>query len=454
MRAHIIKAAWPLILIGSVTRSAHAGEHPEAHFFREVFPGSNGRSCATCHVLDEHTTLTPENVARRFAEDPDDPLFSALDADDPAAETLTYEHLLQGLVRIVFTLPDNMDVIDAGGRVVTSADRTIFVWRSVPSVENVALSAPYQLDGRIPDLPAQAQAAISGHAEGPLVPARALDQIAEFELATFSSERARRVARWLDLGLPLEDLPIPEARMRLSEAEQRGREVFTTACAPCHGGATTRQIVDREAHDSLFFELSPEGTIVYDVAPGAPPAARLVAHDSEFLNIGFGLLSGYGQLGILPMFNASVELPRYRFRFYTDGTRRETVTDLPPIPRNASEPFDPTPALDERGAPSVGPSLGNQWFSTDPGRAIVTGNPLDFEAFDVPQLRGIAHTAPYFHDNSVGTLADVVDAYSRFILSFFPFELPAVNPPESEGGPRESLSRAQKDDLLAFLQRL
>lgn len=453
MRDPILRAAWPLILLGSITRNAHADEQPGAHFFEKVFPGSNGRSCATCHVLDEHTTLTPENVARRFADDPDDPLFSAIDADDPAAEPLTYEHLLHGLVRIVFTLPDNMDVIDAQGRVVTSADRTIFVWRSVPSVENLALSAPYQLDGRIADLPAQAQAAISGHAEGPLVPTHALDQIAEFELGVFSSGRARRVARWLDAGLPLESLPSPEARMRLSDAERRGREVFTTACAPCHGGATTRQIVDREAHDALFFELSPEGTIVYDVAAGMAPRPRLVPHDSEFLNIGFGLLSGYGQLGILPMFNASVELPRYRFRFYTDGTRRAIITDLPPIPLNAGEPFDPTPALDGRGAPSVGPSLANQWFSTDPGRAIVTGNPLDFEAFDVPQLRGIAHTAPYFHDNCVATLPDVVDAYSRFILSFFPFDLP-VHPPESEGGPQEALSRAQKDDLLAFLQRL
>jgi cytochrome c peroxidase len=453
MRAYVTQAAWPLIFIGSITRSAHAGEPPGAHAFQKVFPGSNGRSCATCHVLDEHTTLTPANVARRFADDPDDPLFSALDADDPAAEPLTYEHLLQGLVRIVFPLPDNMDVIDAEGRVVTSADRTIFVWRGVPSVENVALSAPYQLDGRVADLLTQAQAAITAHADGPLVSARALEQIAEFELGVFSSGRARRVARELDLGLPLEQLQIPEARMRLSAAERRGREVFTTACAPCHGGGTTRQIVDREAHDALFFELSTEGTIVYDVAPGSAPRPRLVPHDSEFLNIGFGLLSGYGQLGILPMFNASVELPRYRFRFYTDGSRREPVTDLPPIPLNAGEPFDPTPALDERGAPSVGPSLANQWFSTDPGRAIVTGNPLDFEAFDVPQLRGIAHTAPYFHDNSAGSLAEVIDNYSRFILSFFPFDLP-VNPPELEGGPGESLSRAQKDDLLAFLQRL
>jgi cytochrome c peroxidase len=183
--------------------------------------------------------------------------------------------------------------------------------------------------------------------------------------------------------------------------------------------------------------------------------ARLAPHDSEFLNIGFGLLTGYGQLGILPMFNASVELPRYRFRFYTDATRRELVTDLPPIPVTASgDPLDVVPALDARGAPIVGPSLANQWFSTDPGRAIVTGDPLDFEAFDIPQLRGVASTAPYFHDNSAETLEDVVDNYSRFILPFPALGLPPIHPPELEGGPAESLSREQKSDLLAFLRRL
>ena len=38
-----------------------------------------------------------------------------------------------------------------------------------------------------------------------------------------------------------------------------------------------------------------------------------------------------------------------------------------------------------------------QGLSTDPGRALITGNP---EAFDMPALHGIAKTAPYFHDNA------------------------------------------------------
>jgi hypothetical protein len=55
--------------------------------------------------------------------------------------------------------------------------------------------------------------------------------------------------------------------------------------------------------------------------------------------------------------------------------------------------------------------------SSDPGRALVTGfvggaGPLDdWEKFDVPGLRGISRTAPYFINNSAATLEAMVDHY-------------------------------------------
>ena len=49
----------------------------------------------------------------------------------------------------------------------------------------------------------------------------------------------------------------------------------------------------------------------------------------------------------------------------------------------------------------------------------------------------------------------MVDTYSRLVLAFItPLNLPAVHPPEQPGGRKESLSPAQKADLLAFLRRL
>ena len=423
--------------------------------FTSALPGSNGRSCATCHVMDDHTALSIANVEARLAANPHDPLFDALDADDPTAGELRFEHLRKGLVRVVLPLPANMDVVDIHGTVVTPADRTIFVWRGVPSIANTAVAGPYQLDGRAANLEVQAQAAITAHSQGPVVGDRTRAQIADFERRQFSSLRARFVSDLIALGVPRAYIPLPERSMPLSAQERRGLAVYDLACAHCHGGAVTNQIANRTVHDALFFALDADGNVIFDIVPGQAPAPRLVPHDAEFLNIGIGLLSGYGQQQQLPMFNDSIDLPRYRFRFYSDATRNHKVVDLPPIPVTASgDPNDLTPATDANGAPIFGPSLGVQWFSTDPGRAAITGDPLDFEAFDVPQLRGIAHTAPYFHDSNAGSLHEVLDHYSRFILPFVPIGLPPVLPPEQPGFPPESLSVAQKADLLAFLERL
>jgi cytochrome c peroxidase len=52
--------------------------------------------------------------------------------------------------------------------------------------------------------------------------------------------------------------------------------------------------------------------------------------------------------------------------------------------------------------------------TSDPGRGLLTGNPADFNLFDVPQLRGISRTAPYFHNNTAATLEDVLDHYDAF----------------------------------------
>ena len=51
--------------------------------------------------------------------------------------------------------------------------------------------------------------------------------------------------------------------------------------------------------------------------------------------------------------------------------------------------------------------------ATDRGRIEVTGQPIDFGAFRTPSLRNVALTAPYFHDGSMSTLAEVVDFYNR-----------------------------------------
>jgi hypothetical protein len=158
-------------------------------------------------------------------------------------------------------------------------------------------------------------------------------------------------------------------------------------------------------------------------------------------------------------FTSDLGFPNYRYRFYTDGSRTQRAADLPP----AALPFDPDGGggfnveLDADGNPLVGPNLAPQFFSTDPGRAMITGSPHDFEAFDVPTLRGIAKTAPYFHNNTVQTLAEVVDLYSDHLLSRFPSLIQPgekETDPDGDIGPEETLTAGQKSDVVVFLKRL
>ena len=73
-------------------------------------------------------------------------------------------------------------------------------------------------------------------------------------------------------------------------------------------------------------------------------------------------------------------------------------------------------------------------YTPDPGRAAITGDIRDLNSFDTPPLRGLKHTAPYFHDNSAMTLRAVIDHYN----AHFPF----------------LITPAERDDLLAYLETL
>jgi cytochrome c peroxidase len=79
-------------------------------------------------------------------------------------------------------------------------------------------------------------------------------------------------------------------------------------------------------------------------------------------------------------------------------------------------------------------ATGQTLQTTDPGRALVTGQWADIGKFKGPILRGLAARAPYFHNGSAATLADVVKFYDdRFNIQ---------------------LSSQDKADLVAFLRSL
>ena len=87
--------------------------------------------------------------------------------------------------------------------------------------------------------------------------------------------------------------------------------------------------------------------------------------------------------------------------------------------------------------------------SPDAGGALITGKSTGFEdpnAFKIPTLWGVSDTAPYFHDNSAKTLADVVEHYAKF------FAIVSAQP--GGAGPALVLSEQDKADLVAYMKLL
>lgn len=102
--------------------------------------------------------------------------------------------------------------------------------------------------------------------------------------------------------------------------------------------------------------------------------------------------------------------------------------------------------------------------SSDPGRALLTGFGLglspvdDWNKFDVPGLRGISHTAPYFHNNSAATLEEVVDHYIELFKFGRANVPPGVPPPPVLSTDGVNFDRQptpeERAALLAYLLKL
>ena len=101
--------------------------------------------------------------------------------------------------------------------------------------------------------------------------------------------------------------------------------------------------------------------------------------------------------------------------------------------------------------------------SSDPGRALLTGfvggaPPTDdWNKFDMPGLRGISKTAPYFHNNSAATLEEMVDHYVEFFkrvkANAAPGVVPAVATTDGVNFDRQPLPE-ERAALLAYLRKL
>lgn len=80
------------------------------------------------------------------------------------------------------------------------------------------------------------------------------------------------------------------------------------------------------------------------------------------------------------------------------------------------------------------------------GLAEQTGRPEDVGKFRPPSLRNVAVTAPYMHDGSIASLADVIEHYAAGGRLSHPNKSRILRP--------FKLTPAERDDLIEFLKSL
>jgi len=414
--------------------------------------GGNGRACSDCHMDTENFQLTPAAAQARLAKmtqtGVDDPLFRAIDTDDfrvNGAAARDFTNLTQnGLVRVTIPLPANVKLLDCAATVPCPAsaqptsETVADVWRAVPSILDARITGPdgvgpawprgpnqrggYQLDGRIDTLQNQALSALRNHAGitgDP--PAGFLDDLASFQNAKFSSTSVKALADAIAAGTR----PLPDPDPVLNELESAGKLVFNRSCGQCHG--------DLGGHPS-------GSTPILQGTPGTPTAI-VRYHD-------------IATACPRPVDNANP--PRFLFApcsaSQMENVRTYEITNSGVAPSG-------TPC---GGAPPQ-PACVTRVTTSDPGRLLLTGYPAaggpgDIQHMDIPNLRGISRTAPYFMNNTAATLEEMLEHYKQFFKRVqaqnpaapLLTTQPGVTPPVID----RPFGDAEVPALLAYLRKL
>ncbi len=370
--------------------------------------GGNGRACSDCHMDSENFQLTPAAAQARLAQmtktGVDDPLFRAIDANDfrvNGAAARDFTNLTQnGLIRITIPLPANVKLLDCAEQVPCPAsarptsETVADVWRSVPSIFDANITGPdgadpawargpnqkggYQLDGRIDTLQNQALSALRNHAGTTFDPVpRFVDDLAAFQSTQFSSPRVKTLSD----AIAKSASPLPDPDPVLNDLEMAGKVVFNRACAQCHGNLGGH----------------PSGSTPILQGVQGTPTALVRYHDIATA---------------CPRPVDNVTPARFSFAACSASQMKNVRTYE--ITNSGVAPSG-TPC----GGPSPQPACVTRLTTSDPGRLLLTGYPVaggpgDIQHMDIPNLRGIGRTAPYFMNNTAATLEEMLEHYKQF----------------------------------------
>jgi hypothetical protein len=422
-------------------------------FFRSL--GTNGRTCFTCHQPQDGWGLSALSARQRFAIDPRDPLFRLVDGATcpsdkvatPAAASKAYALLLKkGLIRIGLPMQSTMQfevqsVDDPYGcntnpltGLTGPQSGTVSVYRRPLPAANLGFLSTIMWDGREPDLFHQAVDATLGHAQANEPPTKAQQQ----QIVTFE-------------GCTTADTPVPCGSTPVGAGVFTAQLIDSKAGYLAAEGANGGPFALSDDVTRFFigindpFGFNPTGLafspIIYDlydafsVSPVAAQAA-IARGEQVFNSVPINITGVAGLNDVLNQPSISGFCGTCHDAPNAGNHSVKAPLDIGVADAGALRP----PVLDISRLPvftlkCIAGPLGNQTFQvTDIGRAMITGNCADIGKVKGPILRGLAARAPYFHNGSAATLADVVEFYNkRFNIG---------------------LTAQQKSDLVAFLSAL
>ena len=444
--------------------------HP---FFEPV--GTNGRACVTCHQPSDGMSLSVATIQQRWRETQGkDPLFAAIDGKNcphlPQGEEASHSLLLErGLFRIFLPWPPRaadgtriepeftIEVVrDPTGcnthpeYGLNSAEPTISVYRRPRVAANLRyviaggslfnikdgspmdkdpetgrpVSMQLMADARTPTLKTQALDAAQGHLQiAHALTNDQLEQIRSFELQIYSAMSRHRLAGDLNgPNTPTALGPDAMANGQPGLGDNFRNPVFGNfdAWRKPQPGETPEQREFRESvirgHDVFFVRpfWIRDVTHLNTVGLGNP-IKRSCATCHNAVLTGMDLAPGWMDLGTVTLPWARVandpfagERPwAHAFDMSTAGHGAETD---PADDRLAELPLF---KLTCKPSTMPHPYLGREIYTTDPGRALITGRCRDIGAITIQQMRGLAARAPYFSNGAARTLEELVEYYDR-----------------------------------------
>lgn len=332
--------------------------------------GTNGRSCATCHIPQEAWSINPGTLQHLFDEtDGTHPVFNELDANNPDVidEDSTVEELLAGysmlLSRGVFrrggTPRANSEweliaVDDPHGY--ANLTRLVHWRRSMPTINFAQGSATVNWDGgnsvgtdQNAGLVNQATRNVTGGQQGQPAPPEVIADIVGFEELLSTAQ-----------------LIVPGVG-RLDSDGARGGPEALSAMAKVSGRF---DLYDAWAgHDNPRRRQIARGQEIFNSTNVSGRSCNS-CHNSE--NNGTHFSNSLFDVRTASAAARTPDLPLYTFRNRTTGEIRQL---------------------------------------SDAGRGQITGLWSDLGRFKTPTLRALAARAPYFHNGIAPTLEDVIRHY-------------------------------------------